>query len=64
MFVISLVISSSDRLFAFSFIHWGIEVYIGLMEGGVEDHTKAGTSEKIIRTLWMHLEPYKSIRKM
>lgn len=51
MFVISLVISSSDRLFAFSFIHWGIEVYIGLMEGGVEDHTKAGTSEKIIRTL-------------
>lgn len=29
----------------------------------VEDHTKGGTSENIKRTLCMHLEPYKSVRK-
>lgn len=29
----------------------------------VEDHTKVGTSEKVKRTLHMHLEPYKGKRK-
>lgn len=70
MFVTSLIISTSDRLFTFSLIFWGMEVY-GFNGGGkqqdvfcrVEDHTKVGTSEKIKRTLHMHLEPYKSMRK-
>lgn len=71
MFATSLIISTSDRLFTFSLIIWGMEVH--RFNGGgkqhnvfcrVEDHTKVGTSKKIKRTLHMHLEPYKSMRKV
>lgn len=70
MFVTSLIISTLDRLFTFSLIFWGMEVY-GFNGGGKQDvfciveyHTKVGISEKIKRTLSMqHFEPYKSMKK-
>lgn len=58
MFATSLIISTSGRLFTFSFLFWRMEVYRFNGEGKqedvfcrVEDQTKAGISEKIKRTL-------------